>query len=110
MRADIPKAGTQAAKARRRATFDMAVPPLAQQQVIARIFAIGERAFGDAWKSPLARAISEQTGRAIAPTQIMSWLRGDRPVPEAVVEILPRLAMQLAEDLERRAKILRDLI
>lgn len=82
---------------------------LTDRQVIIRhhVVALGENAYGPRWQSYLAAALSEEASRKIGQAQVSHWVAGIRPVPEVLIAPLQRLAMRIADDLERRADRIR---
>lgn len=82
---------------------------LSERQAVVRLHVIrlGELAFGPRWQSYLAETLSTEVGRTVGQSQIAHWIAGRRPVPEAMIEPLQRLAMRLATDMERRADLIR---
>lgn len=105
----IPPKGSPAAKVRRQPQIDLSGLTEEQRAVRARIILVGMAAFGDRWRTDLATAIGERLGRPYSTTQVMGWVQGRRPVPQAIEALIPDLARDLAADLEKRAAILRDL-
>jgi len=105
----IPPKGSPAAKARRQPQIDLSGLTDAQRAVRERVILIGMAAYGDRWRTDLAAAIGERLGRPYSTTQVMGWVQGRRPVPDAIEALVPGLALDLAADLEKRAAILRDL-
>lgn len=82
---------------------------LSERQAIVRMHTIrlGELAFGPRWQSYLAEILSSEIGRKVGQPQIAHWISGRRPVPEAMLDPLQRIAMRLADDMERRADLIR---
>ncbi len=82
---------------------------LSDRQVLVRqgVVTLGELAYGPRWQSDLAAALSEEAGRRIRQAQVSHWVLGVRPVPEAMIEPLQRLAARVADDLIRRADRIR---
>lgn len=82
---------------------------LSDHQVLVRqgVVTLGELAFGPRWQSDLAAALSEEAGRRVGQAQVSHWFLGVRPIPEAMIEPLQRLAVRVADDLVRRADRIR---
>lgn len=82
---------------------------LTDRQVLVRqgVVTLGDLAFGPRWQSDLAAALSKESGRRIGQAQVSHWFLGVRPVPEALIEPLQRLAIRSADDLVRRADRIR---
>lgn len=78
-----------------------------QIRLRAGVIALGERVFGARWQTDLSTALSDVAGKRVGQAQISHWVAGLRPVPEALIEPLQRLAIRAAEDLERRAAEIR---
>lgn len=104
-----PPAGSMAAMERRQPKIDISGLTDAQRAVRERLILIGMTAFGDRWRTEIANHIGERLGRPQSRSQVMGWIAGIRLVPDTVAALLPDLARDLAADLEKRAKILRDL-
>lgn len=82
---------------------------LTDRQMVVRqhVVALGEQAYGLRWQSDLAAALSKAASRKVGQAQISHWFSGIRPVPEAMIESLQRLAMRIADNLVRRAERIR---
>lgn len=89
------------------ARVDLSALSTRQIDLRRRVIALGERAFGDRWQTSFASATAREIGRHIGQAQVSHWISGKRPVPEALVEPLRRLALRLADELERRAAEIR---
>lgn len=94
-------------KPRREPKIDLS--GLSDRQVLVRqgVVTLGELAFGPRWQSDLAAALSQEVGRRVGQSQVSQWVAGSRPVPEALIEPLQRLAVRAADDLARRADRIR---
>lgn len=94
-------------RARQEVKVDLSGLSERQQLVRLHVIRLGEMAFGPRWQSYLAEILSGEVGRPVGQSQIGHWISGRRPVPEAMIDPLQRIAMRLAGDMERRADLIR---
>lgn len=94
-------------KPRREVRVDLS--GLTSDQVFHRrgVVRLGELAFGPRWQTDLAAALSLEAGRQVRQSQISAWVSGERAVPMVLIEPLKRIAVRIAEDMERRAAEIR---
>lgn len=61
---------------------------------VALVEAVGLRAFGGSWQTPLAEALSAATGRALGRSRVAQWMLSTdpKPVPAWVLDALPAIA------------------
>lgn len=104
---DQPKTGTPEAKTRRAARVDLSGLTNAQRQARADLIEMGVAAYGPTWQTTLASALTFKRGVTVKPQQVASWVSGARPVPQAVLDVLPDLAARMAIELAFRAETLR---
>lgn len=92
---------------RREAQVDLSGLTEHQARLRAGVIALGERAFGARWQADFSAALSAEAGKRIGQAQISHWVAGLRPVPEALVEPMQRVAVRAIRELEIRAAELR---
>lgn len=78
-----------------------------QRRARERLVRMGDLAYGPAWQTPLAEALTKHLGRTVSAQQVSHWYKAVRPVPTGMLAPLAELALSLAPTLEQRADSLR---
>ncbi|WP_156650069.1 MULTISPECIES: hypothetical protein [Methylobacterium] len=103
MSSNRPLPGSVEAKIRRAPKVN--ISNLNDEQRILRehVLSLGKQAFGERWLSPMAAALSKETGRRISVSQVAQWQSGERPVPIVLVPSLNVIAHDAVRHLLHRA-------